>query len=398
MINIINDKLLHVQYLGTTKKANYMSFYFLIKNKTDGNITIDVSNIFLNKIYVDTGYDLALIVQLFPEHVRENCFSIELDQELFEILKNKKDVNICFDFIILSRRNRLIKKYENICFKIFDIVENIKLQMKNVLREINNGIEWKINQCNFPKIISYDFIYPDGKNGDINFALLSKVGKCFPKGDCIYSAKIKTKYIEIIDSTLLYNYIMFSLNYYVEKCPNTNAIEFLKKYSNIMILNQLYDLCYKYMDQNEYLSDSIMQQTYHTIKNKYKSIQYQRDYIYSDLIANGKVSSKWKSEAQLFSITKEFFKDAIFQYRSDWLDRQSLDIYIPSIKVAIEYQGRQHYEPVDFFGGKSGFESLKERDERKIKLCHENGIKLVEWSYTLNINKENFLELFKKYI
>lgn len=46
MVNIINDKILCVEYLGTAKNASYIKFYFTIKNKTDGKITIDVNNIF----------------------------------------------------------------------------------------------------------------------------------------------------------------------------------------------------------------------------------------------------------------------------------------------------------------------------------------------------------------
>ena len=47
------------------------------------------------------------------------------------------------------------------------------------------------------------------------------------------------------------------------------------------------------------------------------------------------------------------------------------------MKVAIEYQGKQHFEPVDFFGGEEAFEKGKIRDEEKRKLSIEHGIKLV---------------------
>lgn len=396
MDNIINDKLLCVQYLGIRKNASYIKFFFLIENKTDGKITIEVNNIFFDRVYVDTGYNLNLTFQLFPEHIEEEYFTIELNQNLRTILQNKIKIN--FDFILLSKRNKVIKTYNNISVELFDIVSNIKQQMQKTIKEIDNGNEWLTHKCNFPKTITYDFVYPDGKNGDINFELLSKVGNCFSKGNCIYSAQIKTKFTEVIESTLLYNYLLFSNNYYAAKCPNTNAIEFLNCYNNIMILNQLYNLCYKYIDQNDHLNDAVIQQAYHTIKNKYNSIQYQRVHIYSDLIANGKVSCKCKSEAQLFSISKEFFKDAIFQYCSDWLGMQSLDIYIPSVKVAIEYQGKQHYEPVKFFGGESVFESQKERDNKKRTLCQKNDITLIEWPYTRSVTKENFFDVFKYYI
>lgn len=47
----------------------------------------------------------------------------------------------------------------------------------------------------------------------------------------------------------------------------------------------------------------------------------------------------------------------------------------------IEYQGRQHYEPVSVFGGKQGYLRQKYNDERKRKYCRRNGINLVEIPY-----------------
>ena len=42
-----------------------------------------------------------------------------------------------------------------------------------------------------------------------------------------------------------------------------------------------------------------------------------------------------------------------FQYRPYWLkgaDRgqMSFDIFVPHLKIAIEYQGKQHFEPIEF--------------------------------------------------
>ena len=43
----------------------------------------------------------------------------------------------------------------------------------------------------------------------------------------------------------------------------------------------------------------------------------------------------------------------------------SYDVYICGLKIAIEYQGKQHFEPVDFFGGKDSFENQQYRDRSK---------------------------------
>lgn len=62
-------------------------------------------------------------------------------------------------------------------------------------------------------------------------------------------------------------------------------------------------------------------------------------------------------------------------------------MYIPSLNLGFEYQGKQHYEAVEFFGGKKGLEQTKQRDARKRKLCKENGVRVIEWMYNEPISK-----------
>lgn len=47
----------------------------------------------------------------------------------------------------------------------------------------------------------------------------------------------------------------------------------------------------------------------------------------------------------------------------------------------IEYQGEQHYGPVDFFGGTSKFKKQQEYDKRKRSFCKDNNINLIEVPY-----------------
>lgn len=87
------------------------------------------------------------------------------------------------------------------------------------------------------------------------------------------------------------------------------------------------------------------------------------------------------------------------QKRFDWLGLQSLDFYIPSKNIAIECQGEQHFIPIDVFGGESSLLVNIERDERKYKLCSNNGVKILYYVYEnfksqMN-NKEYFTELTK---
>lgn len=69
------------------------------------------------------------------------------------------------------------------------------------------------------------------------------------------------------------------------------------------------------------------------------------------------------------------------------------DFYLPKYNIAIEYDGRQHYEPTEHFGGKDAFTIRQEHDKIKNVYCKENNIKLIRISYLQDVNKElnNFL-------
>lgn len=67
-----------------------------------------------------------------------------------------------------------------------------------------------------------------------------------------------------------------------------------------------------------------------------------------------------------------------------WLknkNEMSLDFYIQEKKIAIEYQGEQHFKAVAFFGGEKKFDKQLERDLLKYNLCKEHGIKLLYFTF-----------------
>lgn len=61
------------------------------------------------------------------------------------------------------------------------------------------------------------------------------------------------------------------------------------------------------------------------------------------------------------------------------------------IKYAIEYNGKQHYEPIEYFGGEKQFKNQKRRDNIKRKFCKKNNIKLIEIPYWVE-DIEDFLK------
>lgn len=90
---------------------------------------------------------------------------------------------------------------------------------------------------------------------------------------------------------------------------------------------------------------------------------------------------KWGREFMLYFWFKGIFPDTIFQYREQWLEGQSIDIFIPSLKLGIEHQGKQHFQSVEHFGGKEAFEERMRMDQEKRLKCFEKGVTLIDWRY-----------------
>ena len=63
------------------------------------------------------------------------------------------------------------------------------------------------------------------------------------------------------------------------------------------------------------------------------------------------------------------------------ISKLRFDFYLPSHKIAIEVQGKQHYEVIEFFGGLKEFKERKRRDQIKRVFCRQEGIHLIEIPY-----------------
>ncbi|MGD2089331.1 MAG: hypothetical protein PVH61_24360 [Candidatus Aminicenantes bacterium] len=100
------------------------------------------------------------------------------------------------------------------------------------------------------------------------------------------------------------------------------------------------------------------------------------------------IGEGWVSEISMFDLVRKVFPDAILHCRPDWLKPQHLDIFIPSKKLGFEYQGKQHSEPVEYFGGKRAFEENQKRDSLKLSKCRDNGVKIIYWNYDESINEK----------
>lgn len=84
------------------------------------------------------------------------------------------------------------------------------------------------------------------------------------------------------------------------------------------------------------------------------------------------------------------------QYKKfdDCFDVRALefDFFIPSKNVIIEYDGRQHYESIDCFGGEKYLKNIKRKDEIKNQYCINNNIKLIRIPYWKFDNIEEIIK------
>lgn len=240
--------------------------------------------------------------------------------------------------------------------------------------------------------------YKDTYIGDILYYMFQNEHKYnyinnIDKYDQIYYIKDKLRGLKSIchfwGGVLNYSYNIFQKIHELPYISNTRVIiDYIK--SNYNIVNELQ----LYMYLKEYILYPVQKYFEETqsIFEKYNMIyqtkesKEERSIIYSKLINEGKIKSKWKNEQLLFRIVSEIFPDAIYQYRDKWLNKQSLDIYIPSLKLGIEYQGEQHFKEISFFGGKDALEKNIERDNRKKDICKNNGVTLIYWNFYEPIN------------
>lgn len=119
-------------------------------------------------------------------------------------------------------------------------------------------------------------------------------------------------------------------------------------------------------------------------------------FVSNHLRGGGCPKCRNKNQTKLYNRIVEYFPNYKVEYEKHlpWLGLQSLDIYIPAINVGIEYDGLQHYQPVDVFGGESTFVATVKRDEMKNQKCKENGCKLFRMKY--DYNDDDFNDLVKE--
>lgn len=98
--------------------------------------------------------------------------------------------------------------------------------------------------------------------------------------------------------------------------------------------------------------------------------------------------SRSRGEIKIKGILEKFNLQYKEQYRlpdCKWINPLPFDFAIfkdtTKLFCLIEYDGKQHYESVDWFGGEKALKEIQRRDNIKTLYCRENNIKLIRIPY-----------------
>jgi very-short-patch-repair endonuclease len=160
-------------------------------------------------------------------------------------------------------------------------------------------------------------------------------------------------------------------------CPSCSGVRSIDTKSFISISNRVHNNKYDYKDviyKNNRTKVDIICKTHG------KFLQSPKDHMKGHGCKLCNISKgELMLEKKLKILNIEFIREKKFEGCTGVSgSKLPFDFYLPKYNMIIEFNGRQHYEPVDIFGGKKTFEILKKNDERREKWCLENNIKLLK--------------------
>lgn len=165
------------------------------------------------------------------------------------------------------------------------------------------------------------------------------------------------------------NELFASINYeHVEKIFNRQLDNYFNPNSFTTLIT--------YTDEEAKTQNLIIEET----KRILNLILRDAENSYRQSVGVKNVGEAWTSEMNLLNELRQLFSNTeiIHHASPDWLGRQHLDIFFPKYNIGVEYQGEQHYRPIEFFGGEDAFKKNIERDKRKRELCKKNSCHLIE--------------------
>jgi len=349
---------------------------------------------FVKSQFVLRGYNL-LDTEYVNAHLKMKYQCLKHPEVIQEInynnLKNGRGCAVCggnYRIKTIEQANLLIKTKHTICIKYGGNLKN-----KSLFRCLIDGYEWETSlECvlnskfgcpkcaNLAKITSIDQVNDILKEQNKNIVCIYYIGNTY-KHDSRFKCLIDGN-----EWTTSVNNII-NLNRGCAKCSNLKRITSIDEVNKYLLDNNIPIKCISYVGNVigksvfKCLNDGyIWESTFNNIKNGNRC---------------PKCSSS-KGEDAILKFLSNYNIDHIYQYIDNRCRDKSVlpfDFYLPEYNLCIEYQGEQHYFPVDFASkgqkwAKERFEYNKFHDKIKKEFCLTNNIDLLEipyWEYK-NIN------------
>lgn len=267
-------------------------------------------------------------------------------------------------------------------------LKRLQKQIDSLTEELNREGVWCL-PVDPGETVEIRYLFPNGKQGDIQRYLAGLTHDPAAVGDNTYAVTFSGKEYPLIELMTMPGHNLFSTEDSEWESP---GMAFLLRYHRIAQIERLMGQVNYYRMEYRSLRTIPNLPLKKTLQDYYRNLNAKRDELYEYLIGNGATNPRWRSEQTAYAIVREYYPDAKFQYQADFLFGQRLDIYIPSKKAAIEYQGKQHFEPVEFFGGDAGYKSNVMRDMRKKARCAAEGIAVLYWDYDQPLTVEYFVK------
>jgi len=155
------------------------------------------------------------------------------------------------------------------------------------------------------------------------------------------------------------------------KCTNTeNFIE---------LSNEVHGNKYDY-SKSEYISQKTKAIIICPIHGEFK--QNPSNHYHNRRGCPGCSESKGEREIRIFLDNNdiEYIEEFTIKGCKD-VNKLRFDFYLPEYNTCIEFDGLQHFKPIERFGGVEYFEDIKKKDKIKNEFCFDNKIELIRISY-----------------
>ena len=167
-----------------------------------------------------------------------------------------------------------------------------------------------------------------------------------------------------------------------QRCPKCKAIDLGDR------LRYSYEYVKEYIDNEGY---ELLSTEYKNSKEDKLKIKCPKGHIFEMRFGNfnqGQRCSVCKSSKGEIKI-QEFLQSNNIEFISEYTFEDCkykrvlpFDFYIPKLNICIEYDGKQHFERINFFDNTlEKFNERLHKDQIKTEYCKENNIKLIRISY-----------------